>query len=82
VIVGDGAERYPEAFARLRERGVELAPFREIHPQGSMVASLGQRRLESGESDRPQALVPLYVRACAAEQNLRVGTLTRENTVS
>jgi len=82
VLVGDGAERYGDAFARLRDRAVEIIPFREIHPRGSIVASLGERRLRRGDSDRPEQLVPLYVRASAAERNLGVGALTTENTVS
>ena len=82
VLVGDGAERYGEAFARLRDRGVEIIQFCEIHPRGSVVASLGERRLRRGDSDRPETLVPLYVRASAAERNLGVGALTRENPVS
>jgi tRNA threonylcarbamoyladenosine biosynthesis protein TsaB len=82
ALVGDGAERYGEAFARLRDLAVEIIPFREIHPRGSVVASLGERRLRRGESDRPETLVPLYVRASAAERNLGVSSLTRENPVS
>jgi len=82
VLLGDGAERYPEAFGRLREQGVEVVPLGEIHPRGSTVARLGERRLERGESDRVEAIVPLYVRASAAEQNVRIATLTTENAVS
>jgi len=82
VLVGDGAERYAEAFARLRDLAVEIIPIREIHPRGSVVASLGERRLRRGDSDRPETLVPLYVRASAAERNLGVGALTTENPVS
>jgi len=82
VIVGDGAERYPEAFATLREQSVVIAPFSEIHPRGGAVALLGEARLARGESDAANALVPLYVRASAAERNRLKTSLTTENTVS
>ncbi len=81
ILVGDAPERYPESFAALRRR-LAIATFEEIHPSGSMVALLGERRLRRGESDRLEALVPLYVRASAAERNLERVTLTMQNAVS
>ena len=82
ALVGDGAERYADAFARLRDLAVEIIPFREIHPRGGIVASLGEQLLRRGENDRPEKLVPLYVRASAAERNFGGGALTTENPVS
>jgi tRNA threonylcarbamoyladenosine biosynthesis protein TsaB len=82
VVLGDAAERYPEVFAGLRRDGLELASFDEIHPRGGVVAALGKRRLALGDADHAEALVPVYVRAPAAERNLRQGSLTMENAMS
>ena len=82
LVVGDAAERYPEVFGGLCGEGVEVASFDEIHPRGGTVALLGARRLARGDGDRAEALVPVYVRAPAAERNLRHGSLTMENAMS
>ncbi len=81
ILIGDAPERYPESFEALRRR-LAIAPFEEIHPSGSTVALLGERRLRRGESDRLESLVPSYVRASAAERNLERVTLTMQNAVS
>jgi tRNA threonylcarbamoyladenosine biosynthesis protein TsaB len=70
IVVGDAAEAYPEAFQPLREHSIRLAPFREIHPRGSMVAAVGERSLRRGGEARADRVVPRYVRAPAAEINL------------
>src|SRR5262249_10366485 len=82
LVVGDAAERYPEAFGRLRRDDVEVASFDEIHPRGGVVAALGERRLARGDADRAEALLPVYVRAPMAERSLRDGSLTMENAMS
>jgi len=81
ILVGDASERYPGSFEALRGR-LEIAPFDDVHPSGSAVALLGEGRLRRGESDRPEALVPTYVRASAAQRNLERLTLTMQNAVS
>lgn len=68
VLLGDAAQRYPAAFAKLVERGVSVLSFDEIHPRGSAVALLGAERLARGEDVAADALAPVYVRASAAEQ--------------
>jgi len=70
IVVGGGTERYPESFAGLSEDGIDARPLSEIHPRGSAVAMLAAARLERGEGDRLESLVPVYVRASAAERNL------------
>ncbi len=82
IAVGGGIDRYPEAFADLGKHGIEVAPLSQIHPRGSAVAMLAAARLERGESERLESLVPVYVRASAAERNLRRNSLTMENGVS
>jgi tRNA threonylcarbamoyladenosine biosynthesis protein TsaB len=82
ALVGNAAERYPMPFERLRGRAVHLFPFREIHPRGSVVAALGERRLGVGEAADIEAIVPSYLRACAAERNLDRLTLTRDESVA
>lgn len=81
ILVGDAPERYPQCFERLRDR-ITIADFEQIHPCGSSVALLGERRLRRGQCDRIEALVPSYVRASAAERNLERATLTIQNAVS
>lgn len=82
IVVGDAAERYPEAFEALRQGGVELAPFDEVHPRGSVVALIGGHRLEYGAADRVDGLVPLYVQPSAVERSLRTASLTMEKGLS
>jgi tRNA threonylcarbamoyladenosine biosynthesis protein TsaB len=82
AVVGNAAERYPTAFEQLRGRGVCVVPLREIHPRGSVVASLGEKRLRAGDGDDIDKIVPTYVRASAAERNLDRLTLTTEKSVS
>jgi tRNA threonylcarbamoyladenosine biosynthesis protein TsaB len=81
ILVGDAPERYPESFEGLRG-WIAIARFEDVHPSGSMVALLGEGRLRRGESDRPESLVPSYVRASAAERNLESVTLTIQNALS
>jgi tRNA threonylcarbamoyladenosine biosynthesis protein TsaB len=81
LLVGDAAERYPQAFGALREQGLDVASLDEVHPRGGIVAMLGARRLAAGHVDRAEGLVPVYVRAAAAE-NVGRTSLTMENGVS
>jgi tRNA threonylcarbamoyladenosine biosynthesis protein TsaB len=81
ILLGDAPERYPESFEGLHGR-LAIARFDEIHPSGSVVALLGERRLLRGESDRLESLVPSYVRRSAAERNFETATLTIQNAPS
>jgi len=82
IVVGDAAERYPEAFTGLASEAIVIASFAEIHPRGSVVALLGEKRLAAGDAHRLDTLVPFYVRPSAAEGNLRIRSLTTENRLS
>ena len=82
VLLGDASSRYLEAFAGLPAAGISVVPLERISPRGSAVARLGADRLARGESDPVDSLVPVYVRASAAEENLRPSTLTTENRLS
>ena len=68
VVLGDATERYPEAFTEISASGASWIPFDEIHPRGSAVALVGERRLELGESESAEVLAPVYVRSSAAER--------------
>ncbi len=82
IVLGDGVARYAEAFAGLSKSGIDAASFSEIPPRGGAVALLAEARFERGERDRLESLVPVYVRASAAERNLRSTSLTTEKAVS
>ena len=82
IVLGDAVERYADAFVGFAAEMIEAAPFSRIHPRGGAVALLAAGRLERGEADRLETLVPVYVRASAAERNLRRASLTTEKTVS
>jgi tRNA threonylcarbamoyladenosine biosynthesis protein TsaB len=82
LVVGDAAERYPDAFGALRVEGLDVASFDEIHPRGGVVALLGERRFARGEADRAERLAPIYVRAATAGPSLRHRSLTTENAMS
>lgn len=81
ALIGDAAERYPESFEGLATRGIEVLLLDRVHPKGGSVALLGERSLEEGKQDRIDALVPVYVRASAAERN-RDAALTMRESVS
>jgi tRNA threonylcarbamoyladenosine biosynthesis protein TsaB len=82
IVLGDGIERYASAFSSLAARGIDAAPLAEIAPRGSSVALLAAARLRRGERDRPESVVPRYVRASAAERNAVDTSLTREKALS
>jgi tRNA threonylcarbamoyladenosine biosynthesis protein TsaB len=81
VVVGDAAERYPEAFAPLRVRGLRVLSFDEVHPSGIAVARLGRELLEAGPASPPEGLLPRYLRASEAEARFGGTTLTRRKTL-
>lgn len=71
IVVGDAAEAYPESFRLLARTGVRIAPFVEIHPRGSAVAMLGEKRPPTADQNHAERVLPRYVRASAAEINLQ-----------
>lgn len=78
-VVGDAVERHPEAFAEIRRRGARIVPLGETTARGTTVARLGEQALRRGDVE---ALVPVYVRASAAERNLGKATLTTGKSMS
>ncbi len=64
VVLGDGAERYPEAFAR---PGVAVAEKEAWRPRAAAVARLAAERYNAGERQELHALGPLYLRRPEAE---------------
>jgi tRNA threonylcarbamoyladenosine biosynthesis protein TsaB len=67
VLVGDGAERYPELILGRLEGRAAILPSSRVHPRGGVVARLGARQLEARGADDLASLVPRYVRASEAE---------------
>jgi tRNA threonylcarbamoyladenosine biosynthesis protein TsaB len=67
VLVGDAGEAYPDAFPA----HIVRLPFATHHPRGGVVARLGARRLESGETVDLGGVEPVYVRPSEAELHTR-----------
>lgn len=67
-LLGDGADRYAEAFAGLS--AVERISMDVLPPAGGAVALLAASRALAGDFDDPAVLAPRYVRASEAELSL------------
>ena len=65
VVLGDGAERYVEAFG---EPGVEIAPKEAWRARAEVVARLGMAAYRAGRTVDPLRLEPLYLRRPEAEE--------------
>lgn len=81
ALVGDAAERYPGVFSGLASQGIEVLLLSQAPPRGGQIARLGERFLKEGKDGPIEALVPIYVRASAAERN-RQAALTMDESVS
>ena len=68
TLLGDGAERYADAFAGLAD--VERISLEALPPTGSAVAGLAAARALAGDFDDARTLAPVYVRASEAELSL------------
>jgi tRNA threonylcarbamoyladenosine biosynthesis protein TsaB len=68
TLLGDGAKRYAESFAALRD--VERISMDSLPPAGSAVAALAAPRALAGDFDDARRLAPAYVRASEAELSL------------
>jgi len=64
VVLGDGTERCPAAFAR---PGVVVAERGAWRPRAAAVAQLAAERYNAGERQELHALAPLYLRRPEAE---------------
>jgi tRNA A37 threonylcarbamoyladenosine modification protein TsaB len=64
VVLGDGLERYAEAFAR---PGVTAAEREAWRHRASVVARLAAERYNAGERQGLHAVAPLYLRRPEAE---------------
>ncbi len=72
LLVGDGAERYPELVVP----GARLLGLSRCPPDGAVVAHLGARSLRANPAAcTAGAVAPLYVQATDAERNLGQGRL-------
>lgn len=71
LLLGSGARVYQEKFqALLGARAVFISPNPEAPDPGD-IAYLGWRRLQQGERDDLESLVPIYLRASDAELKFR-----------
>jgi tRNA threonylcarbamoyladenosine biosynthesis protein TsaB len=74
LFIGDGAEVYHDLIRDIyRERGeqVQFLPWATHHPSGGAVARLAWQRLQTGDTDEMQSLVPRYIRVSDAERKRR-----------
>lgn len=71
TVLGDGLSMLPENIGDILGEGYSVAS--EIHrlPRAAAVGRLGLERLQGAQYDRIDTLVPLYIRASAAEERLK-----------
>ena len=70
LLVGDGANRYAEAFEGLAK--VELVTHDHCHPSAESLVQLAHARALREEFERPDAIEPIYLRRPDAEINWSV----------
>ena len=70
LLLGDGLRRYGELIAAHRGHHDLIAPEGLWSPAGPMIAELARPRLDRGETDPIESLVPIYVRSSDAELGL------------
>src|SRR5574341_1186511 len=76
LFLGDGLAPYGELFRRLLGDRMLVPPLASRGARPACVAELGRQRLERGERDSTNSLVPLYLRPSEAE--LRRARCTRK----
>lgn len=71
TVLGDGLPMLPGNIKDILGEGYSAAP--DIHrlPRAAAVGRLGLERLRGGHYDKVDTLVPLYIRASAAEDRLK-----------
>ncbi len=67
IFLGDGAIRYREVIAAELKGKALFADVTKSYPRGTVVAGLGGKRFEQGESHDYFSLIPLYIRRPEAE---------------
>ncbi len=76
IALGDGADRYPEAWAGLpKDRRIDLPHPFSHGIQGRSVALLTWEAYQAGLARDPLAVHPRYIRASDAELKLKAGLL-------
>lgn len=71
LFLGDGALRYRQRIQEVLGDVARFVPWESTYPRASVVARLGARRLDRGESDDLDLLVPRYIQDTQAERELR-----------
>jgi tRNA threonylcarbamoyladenosine biosynthesis protein TsaB len=70
LLLGDALGRYRSELEEAFGPRAAIAPEHLWHPRASIIAALARPRLEHGDSDRIDTLVPIYVRSSDAELKL------------
>ena len=70
LLLGDGLLRYRKILVETLKENAQIAPESLWAPRAVWIANLALRRLEQGDSDPLDCLVPIYVRATDAELKL------------
>ncbi|HUT55263.1 MAG TPA: tRNA (adenosine(37)-N6)-threonylcarbamoyltransferase complex dimerization subunit type 1 TsaB [bacterium] len=70
LLLGDALARYRHEFEQAFGVRATIAPEELWYPRASIIAALARPRLERGDSDRIDTLVPIYVRSSDAELKL------------
>ena len=68
LFIGDGAEAYHDLIRDIYGERAQFLPWATHHPSGGAVARLAWQRLQTGDADEIQSLVPRYLRVSDAER--------------
>ncbi len=77
LFLGDALTEYGDLFRRLLGEKLLVPPAACRGARPASVADLGRRRLQRGERDALEAIVPLYLRPSEAELRLRQKSAVR-----
>ena len=69
AVTGPGAERFYPELAKPGAPALTLISAPQCFPEAAVIVDLARERLKAG-GDRPEAVIPLYVRRTQAEEML------------
>jgi len=78
LFLGDGAEVYHDLIRDTYGDKAQFLPWAAHHPSGGTVARLAWQRLQTGDADEIQSLVPRYLRVSDAERKRMLANRTSQ----
>jgi len=75
TFLGDAIDMFSEDLLKKLGSGLRFAPKEHRMPKASAIGCLGIEKLKKGQIDKLEKLVPFYIRASAAEEKRKKGSV-------